>query len=142
MPRPRYRITPSDRPFASAYLGRQIEQQTEGFPGRIDREASGWVEALYHAGEAFQTSRGDADTLQAWCATYLSELDWVRLKNAIRDARRRLRERLGEKEAMVSTKLTREAWLILSHLATHEGLTLSEFIVSSHKTAWIAMDSE
>lgn len=73
MARPRYRINSSDWPFASAYLGRLVEQRPEGFPGRIDWTTPGWTEELYRATEAFNTSRSDAEALQHWCDKYLSE---------------------------------------------------------------------
>ncbi|RME85483.1 MAG: hypothetical protein D6771_03185 [Zetaproteobacteria bacterium] len=112
MPRPKYRITPEDEPFARRWIEKKLAD-----PRWLgERTHAAW--AAYHALPPW-----DAEALNRWAEAWLSSAEWTRMKNAIRQARRRARH-----PEVVNVQITRYAWRILQFWARRDGCTLSEVI--------------
>ncbi len=126
MPRPRYTLSEGDFLAARAYVQRKLA--TELY----------WLDSLQAEGEWVQAKR-DPLTLQHWCERWLDEAQWRQLKAAVRAARKRRRDRTGTRDPAVNVTLSRRAWLILSALARHDGLTLSDWLIRRHHDEWLKL---
>jgi hypothetical protein len=126
MTQPRYCLSQDDLTAVRAYLQRKLA--TQPF----------WLDNLQAEGEWDQAKR-DPLTLQHWCERWLDEDQWRALKAAVRAARKRRRDRTGPRTPPVNVTLSRRAWLILSELARHEGLTLSEWLIHRHYEEWLKL---
>ena len=124
MARPRYTLSEDDFPAARAYVQRKLA--TELY----------WLDNLQAEGEWVQAKR-DPLTLGQWCERWLNEAQWRQLKAAVRAARKRRRDRTGTRDPAVNVTLSRRAWLILSALARHDGLTLSDWLIRRHHDEWL-----
>jgi macrodomain Ter protein organizer (MatP/YcbG family) len=77
---PRYTISDRDRIAAERYLSHKL-QRGDWLADDVTRELAAKI--------AYREVAGDADSLNAWCEKWLSRVQWMQLKHAIRAARRR-----------------------------------------------------
>ena len=95
-----------------------------------------WLDSV-EAENAWRHAQRDLVTLSQWCNTWLTAEQWRTLKAAIRAARKRQRDHCGQRDPCVHVTLSRRAWLILSHLAKRDGVTLSQWIIQHHEKEWL-----
>ena len=126
MTQPRYTLSKDDFPATVAYLQRKLA--TQPF----------WLDNLQAENE-WEHARRDPVTLQRWCERWLSTDQWRALKAAVRAARKRRRDRTGTRHPPVNVTLSRYAWSILSELARHDGLTLSDWLIHRHHDEWLKL---
>ncbi len=124
MARPPYTLSTDDFLAAKAYVQRKLATQPD------------WLDNL-QAEEQWTEARRDPLTLGQWCERWLNEPQWRQLKAALRAARKRHRDRSGTRDPAVNVTLSRPAWLILSALARHDGLTLSDWLIRRHHDEWL-----
>lgn len=122
MTRARYTPRPEDWASIVAYVQRKLA--TEPF----------WLTDTVQAQDHWRQAKRDLITLQQWCEQWLSAEQWQQLKAAVRAARRR-RQRTGDPP--VNVTLSRQAWLIISNLARHDQMTLSEWLIERHYQEWL-----
>ena len=124
MPRHPYTLSTDDFLAAKAYVQRKLATQPDWLDNRQAEEQ--WTDA-----------KRDPLTLGQWCERWLNEDQWRQLKAALRAARKRHRARSGTRDPAVNVTLSRPAWLILSALARHDGLTLSDWLIRRHHDEWL-----
>ena len=124
----KYVITAADLRAARAYLQRKLA--LEPF----------WLEPP-QAHDHFPQQSRDPVTLNQWCERWLDQRQWQQLKAAVRAARKRQRQQVGNEGPPVHVTLSRPAWSVLADLAKHDGVTLSEFILRQHYQAWLALET-
>lgn len=84
----------------------------------------------------YQNARFDSITLNEWCQKWLNEAQWLQLKNAICIARDRI-ESQKYSPPLKTINITHTAWQILSELAKHDRVTLSEVIINRLGSDWL-----
>lgn len=84
----------------------------------------------------YQDAKYDSMTLNEWCKKWLNEIQWAQLKNAICIARDRI-ESQKYRPQLKTISLTHRAWQILSELAKHDKVTLSEVIINRLGEDWL-----
>ncbi|MDV6345456.1 hypothetical protein [Nitrosomonas sp. Is37] len=84
----------------------------------------------------YQNVRHDSIALNEWCQKWLNETQWVQLKNAISIARDQI-ESQKYRPPLKTIGITYTAWQILSELAKHDGVTLSEVIINRLGNNWL-----
>lgn len=84
----------------------------------------------------YQNARHDSITLNGWCQKWLNETQWIQLKNAICIARDQI-ESQKYRPPLKTISITHTAWQILSELAKHDGVTLSEVIINRLGSDWL-----
>lgn len=84
----------------------------------------------------YQNARNDSVILNAWCQKWLNESQWIQLKKAICIARDRI-ESQKYRTQLKTISLTTTAWQILSELAKHDEVTLSEVIINRLGGEWL-----
>ncbi len=131
MPRQRYIITPFDLSAAEKYLHRKLHEET-----LFDDD--NWYP---NAKRAFSRARGDEIKLNRWCENWLNTEQWIKLKDSLRAARKRLNDYINVNGPPVTLTISREAWKMLSTLSKHNKLTFSEFIIKRHEKAWIKLSN-
>ena len=124
MTTPRYPLAEGDINAARAYVQRKLATQPC------------WLDNLRAEAE-WATANRDPLTLQAWCERWLDEDHWRQLRAALRAARKRRRDRSGAGDPPVNVTLSHAAWRILSALARHDGLTLSQWLNHRHYDEWL-----
>lgn len=129
MGRPKYTIKQSDMAAAHQYIQNKLST-VQSWP------VFGKEEAL----EDFFKSPRSAKALNNWCELWLNESQWKKLKNSILAARKRKRDSNGRSPKHIV--LNHHAWKILSALAQHKQLTMSEFIIREHEDAWERLPGE
>ena len=126
MTQPRYTLSQDDVKAVRAYLQRKLA--TQPF----------WLDNLQAEGEWDQAKR-DPLTQALWTHTTLCHDQLSGLKAAVRAARKRRRDRTGTRNPPVNVTLSRRAWSILSELARHDGLTLSDWLIHRHHDEWLKL---
>ena len=124
MARPPYTLSTDDFLAAKAYVQRKLATQPD------------WLDNL-QAEEQWTKAKRDPPTLGHWCERWLNEPQWRQLKAALRAARKRHRDHSGSRDPAVNVTLSRRAWLILSALARHDGLTFSDWLIRRHHDEWL-----
>ena len=94
---------------------------------------------FFNAKRAFNRSKDDETKLNRWCETWLNSEQWIKLKDSLRAARKRLNDFIDDNGPPVTITISREAWLMLSSLSKRNHLTLSEFIIKRHEKAWLKL---
>lgn len=122
----RYTLSPQDVTAVRAYLHRKLATQ----PYWLDND---------QAQREWPSAQRDPLTLQRWCERWLDADQRHALKAAVRAARKRRRDRTGPRNPPVNVTLSRQAWSILSDLARHEGLTLSDWLIHRHHAEWLKL---
>lgn len=120
----RYTLSTQDVRAVQAYVQRKFATQ----PYWLDNP---------QAESEWKTAKRDPVTLKHWCERWLDTDQWRTLKAAVRAARKRRRDRTGTRFPPVNVTLSRRAWSILSDLARHEGLTLSDWLIHRHRDEWL-----
>ncbi len=123
---PRYVITLDEYTDARRYLQRKFALQPE------------WIDSP-EAVDELRRAQGP-DALAPWCKKWLSPQQWRQLKAALRAARHRRRQHTRNPGPDIHLRLQREAALMLTALAKHEGVTRSEFILRHHRQHWLALE--
>jgi macrodomain Ter protein organizer (MatP/YcbG family) len=77
----------------------------------------------------YRDAKHDSITLNKWCQKWLNETQWVQLKNVISIERNRI-ESQKHKSPLKVISITHTAWQILSELAKHDDITISEVIIN------------
>ncbi len=129
MGRSKYIIKQSDMAAAHRYIQNKL-LTVQGWPV-IGNEV---------ALEDFFKSPRSAKALNNWCEQWLNESQWKKLKNSILAARKRKRDSTGRSPKHIV--LNHHAWEILSALAQHKQMTMSEFIVREHEDDWERLPDE
>lgn len=133
MARPKYKITDEDRFYAHRWIDNKI-REGYGFP------TEDWKERM-EAEKEFGSLPREGEPINAWAEKWMKSGDWKQLKNAIRAQRKRKKDRLKD-GGTVSIDLKRHAWIYLSDLAKHEGVTLSAFLENRFQKEWLALPME
>jgi len=120
----RYTLSPQDVTAVRAYLQRKLATQPY------------WLDNLQGEGE-WDHAKRDPLTLKRWCERWLDADQWRALKAAVRAARKRRRDRTGTRNPPVNVTLSRRAWSVLSDLARHDGVTLSDWLIHRHHDEWL-----
>jgi macrodomain Ter protein organizer (MatP/YcbG family) len=126
MTRPRYTVTNEDKAIVEKYIADRLAE----YPY--------WVDNVL-ARSKFNQAKRSAGTLNSWCEQWLDGEQWRQLKGAVRMARKRQRDKTGDRDPVVNVSLSRPAWRMLRDLAKYEGLTLSAFIESRFKKEWLKL---
>ena len=124
MKQPTYTLSQEDFTATRAYLQRKLAIQPY------------WLDNLQAEGE-WDHAKRDPLTLVRWCERWLDADQWRTLKAAVRAARKRRRDRTGTRNPPVNVTLSQRAWSILSDLARHDGLTLSDWLIHRHHEEWL-----
>ena len=82
------------------------------------------------AEQEYRESRADPASFNAWCQKWLNEAQWAEVKKALCITRSYKKEKLRYVEPHKTISVTHRAWKILSELALHDQLTLSEVIIN------------
>ncbi|MEA2078887.1 MAG: hypothetical protein U9P00_03355 [Pseudomonadota bacterium] len=122
---PRYSITEPDQTAAVVYLSSKLRH-----PSWPTDDTKGHLSAV----RTFKTVKRDPDKLTTWCEKYLSTDQWILLKAAIRQARKRTADLSRDKPKSVT--LSHKAWRMLSDLAVRDGVTLSAVIEDRLAKEW------
>lgn len=119
MPRPKFIINHDSVILAAYYIGKKLLTTT-------DREES--------YGQAFHWTE-QPEALNSWCEQHLDTQEWIRLKNYLRDRKRRAKNQVTPRTKTVT--LTIEAHKILSGIAQDEQCTLSDVVESHLAKRWL-----
>jgi macrodomain Ter protein organizer (MatP/YcbG family) len=126
MARPRYTVTNEDKTIVEKYIADRLA------------ESPHWIDNAL-ARNNFKQAKHSAGTLNSWCEQWLNGEQWRQLKGAVRMARKRQRDKTGDRDPVVNVSLSRPAWRRLRDLAKYEGLTLSAYIESRFKKEWLKL---
>ena len=77
----------------------------------------------------YRDAKHNSIVLNEWCQKWLNESQWMQLKNAVRIAREQI-ENQKYRPQLKTISLTHQAWQILTELAKHDEVTLSEVIIN------------
>ncbi len=135
MPRLQYKLTPEDRAIVVDYIDRKFASDLAAKPEQR------WPDNV-QAKNKFKQAKRNVGTLDAWCQLWLDVKQRRRLKNSLRQAKKRKAANTGDNEGYSNITLSRRAWRILSGLAKHHGVTMSAFIEKRHKREWLDLDIE
>lgn len=84
----------------------------------------------------YRNARYESITLNEWCNKWLNEIQWKQLINAIHNARNRF-ENQKYRPQLKTISITHSAWQILSELAEHDKVTISEVIINRLERDWL-----
>jgi len=126
MTKPTYSIQHHDQQIVRQYIQKKLLiERVWGLPVQAEIE--------------FEHTGYDAITLTQWCQQWLDREQWQRLQAALRASRYRQRARQSPKRygAHVHVRLSYDAWAILTQLAKCDGVTISDFIIHHHQSAYL-----
>jgi len=126
MNQPRYTLSVQDVTAVLTSLQRKLATQ----PYWLDNDP---------AQREWPSAQRDPLTLKRWCERWLDADPWRTLKATVRAARKRRRDRTGPRNPPVNVTRSRQAGFVLSDLARHEGLTLSDWLIHRHYAAWLKL---
>ena len=127
MARQRYVVTATDKAVVISYIERKLSLETY------------WLESD-GAKRSFTRAKRDTSTLQRWCEKWLSDKQWRQMKDSVRAARKRKRDRTGDREPKMNVTLSRRAWKMVTVLARREQATLSEFLENRFEREWLELE--
>jgi len=128
MARSRFTITRQDKTAALAYISNKIRD-----PYWPSEDTTRQLKAE----RKYKDAKRELVTLNEWCEKWLDSAQWTQLKNAIRAARKRTADL--SRDPPKSVTLSRQAWRIISDLATRDGVTLSTLIEDRLGKEWNKM---
>jgi macrodomain Ter protein organizer (MatP/YcbG family) len=133
MAKERYTITGADKRFVIRYLEERLRRDAAFWNTYVGGPA---LTAHLEEEEALRAIRDFAgsksvEELNAWAEKYLDRLAWQRLKNAVRQGRRR-----AKRPEVKNVVLTHKAWVYLSDLSQRDGVTLSEVVEKYLHPVW------
>lgn len=117
--------------YVRNWISRKIKLDDE-FPYLFDDAAIGdgdWYSKVSEARSTWEViESSNRFAVEKWCNTHLDEAQLVQMGSAVRNAK--WRERNKSRDGVKKINLDYQAWVILSELAKHDGVTLSEAIIS------------
>ena len=128
MARSRFTITRQDQTAALAYISNKLRD-----PYWPSEDTTRQLKAE----RKYKEAKRELVTLNEWCEKWLDSAQWTQLKNAIRAARKRTADL--SRDPPKSVTLSRQAWRIISDLATRDGVTLSALIEDRLGKEWNKM---
>ena len=129
MGRKKYTISTEDLSAAVEYIQRKLMSDLN-WPVADNQDAA----------ESWKTAPETPKIVNVWCEEWLDSRQWKQLKNSLLAARKRNRDKKTG-EAVKHITLTPEAWGIISDLARHHNMTLSDFIIQQHQKQWEILNS-
>ena len=124
----KYIIRQQDKNAAVSFISDQIASDPNWLAFDDSMRANAELEYL--------NARYESIKLNEWCNKWLNDIQWKQLIDAIHIARNRF-ESQKYRPQLKTISITHSAWQILSELAEHDKVTLSEVIINRLKDDWL-----
>lgn len=114
-------------------IRRQDRRTVLTFIEHLFDDESAWINGKENqqliAKQEYLDSMADPDGINAWCAKWLSDVQWEQLRQAV-SAACHLREKIRQAQMLKTISLSYHAWKILVDLAQQENTTLSNVVIN------------